>query len=292
MLKDLARELTPPFLWRLASRLKSSSHAQPSASDIQGRLHRLHIERNQTCAPNEIRLRDGLSLRIHPDSREPFEYFCFRDPDMVAELDLFLENSKECKSLLDIGALHGIFALAFAATDPSHHAVAVDASPIAFARLLYNTKKNVLEDRVLPVECALSDSEGWLAMKYEFEHAVVGEVLGANGPALLAEKTTGDLLCSRLGFRPDVIKIDVEGHEVKVLHGLTDVVKGCRPLVFLEVHPSAINFEGEHVEEIIEFFESLEYEAFHPSWGKVEQDRTVKIRSIHRLLYRPKPIAG
>ena len=125
---------------------------------------------------------------------------------MVAELDFFLENVKVCKSLLDVGALHGIFALAFTAVDPSHHAVAVDASPIAFARLLYNTKKNLLEDRVIQVECALSDSEGLLAMTYEWEHLVASNALGDGRSELLVEKTTGDLLCSRLGFRPDVIK--------------------------------------------------------------------------------------
>ena len=79
MLKDFARELTPPLLWRLASRLKPSQNVQLSVPE-KSDLHQLHEKRNQSCADNEIKLREGLSLRIHPELREPFEYFCYRDP--------------------------------------------------------------------------------------------------------------------------------------------------------------------------------------------------------------------
>ena len=67
-----------------------------------------------------------------------------------------------------------------------------------------------------------------------------------------------------------------------MLRGLTEVLKDLRPRVFLEVHPSAIKAGGDRVEEIVELFQSLGYEARHPSWGNVEPEAAVKILSIHR----------
>jgi FkbM family methyltransferase len=46
-----------------------------------------------------------------------------------------------------------------------------------------------------------------------------------------------------LSFAPDVIKIDVEGHEASVLRGLTETLS-ARPLLFLELHPQFLRDHG------------------------------------------------
>jgi FkbM family methyltransferase len=203
-----------------------------------------------------------LNLRVHPGSREAFEHFCFRAPEMVVELDSFIEHTQDKRRLLDIGALHGIFSLVFAANHPEKSVVAVDASPVAFARLLYNIHCNGLS-QITPVECALSESAGTLRMHYEWEHAVAANTEAADSAAHLLSvvRRTGDELCGSLSFEPDVIKMDVEGHEVKVFKGLAKVIERHRPLIFLELHPTRIAEERDDVKDLVRPLLAAGYQA-------------------------------
>jgi len=218
--------------------------------------------RNSHARENELVVRDGLSLRVHPGSREAFEYFCFLAPEMVVELNSFIEHTQNKRRLLDIGALHGIFSLVFAANHPEKKVMAVDASPVAFARLLYNIHCNSLS-QITPVECALSDSAGTLRMHYEWEHAVAAntETAGSAAHLLSVVRRTGDELCASLSFEPDVVKIDVEGHEVKVIKGLTKVIERHRPVIFLELHPTRIAEERDDVNDLVRLLLAGGYKA-------------------------------
>jgi FkbM family methyltransferase len=129
---------------------------------------------------------------------------------MVKEMDLFLELTRNKNTLLDVGALHGVFSLAFTANHPNRTSLAVDASPFAFARLLYNIHSNP-SCRILSSEAALSDHKTFLKMNYEWEHAVASRNQVDN--QLTVQALTGDELCQTKSFFPDVIQIDVEGLE-------------------------------------------------------------------------------
>lgn len=223
-----------------------------------------HERRNAGAEADEIVLRDCTSIRIHPESRFAFEHFCYISPVMTAELDSFIKLTADKTCLMDIGALHGIFCLAFAAGRPGRQAVAVDASSIAFARLLYNVHRNGLLSTVVPVECALSDTSGTLRMHYEWEHAVAANTAateGAEQKSFSVKRRTGDELCQSLSFDPDVVKIDVEGHEVKVVTGLARVIKHNHPLIFLELHPGRIVQEGDNIADLVRLFASEGYRA-------------------------------
>ena len=138
----------------------------------------------------------------------------------------------------------------------------MDASPIAFARLLYNVHKNKLDD-IFPVEVALSDRNGHLSMHYEWEHAVA-DTRTENQPGLLLPAMTGDELCRLHDYAPDVIKIDVEGHELKVLQGLAKTIAFCAPDIFLEIHPSRIAAGGDSLVDLADFFAARGYQAMLP----------------------------
>jgi FkbM family methyltransferase len=146
---------------------------------------------------------------------------------------------------LDVGALHGVFSLAFASD--VKEAVAVDASPIAYARLRHNARVNPTL-RLSTVECALSDHAGSLPMHYEWEHAVAAKT---EEPSISVPCMMGDTLCAEHQFQPDVIKIDVEGHEAKVLRGLDKTLATCHPLLFIELHPELLRQEGDDVGHVI-----------------------------------------
>lgn len=249
-MKRFLHWVLPPILPALGSVISGSFKRR----NIElGKLENEYKVLNSNSELDTIVLRPGLSLRAHPDSIKSFQYFCFNNLRAKQELDSFIELSKTKKCLLDIGALHGIFSLVFAGQDPANRAIALDPSPIAFSKLLYNINKNQFEN-IQPIECAVSDRPGHLSMSYEWEHLV------ASPQALLKiQAKTGDDICNAQNFNPDIIKIDVEGHEIKVLQGLSETLKNHKPTIFLEFHPSRIREGGDDPRFLAELCEELEY---------------------------------
>ncbi|CAN5774390.1 hypothetical protein BH11VER1_BH11VER1_10870 [soil metagenome] len=289
-MKTIIKQFTPPILLSIAKpifhALKKLGHYNPISDITVLTLKLEHDKRNREASADEIVLRNGLNLRIHPDSRNAFEHFCYLSPAMVDEMDSFLEHTKGKNRLLDIGALHGIFSLVFTKNFPEKKALAVDASPIAFARLLYNIHKNSLTN-VSPSECALSETAGTLLMHYEWEHAVAAETASLNKNYLSVVMKTGDDLCEACAFAPDVIKIDVEGHEVKVVKGLLKVIELTRPLIFLELHPNRISQEQDTIEELLHIFVANRYQASLVGGEAISMQEIVKLKSDQRLLLTP-----
>jgi FkbM family methyltransferase len=61
-----------------------------------------------------------------------------------------------------------------------------------------------------------------------------------NDDAILVSTTTLDAAVERLGISPDVIKIDVEGAELRVLKGAKDVLTRDQPSLLLSVHSAQL----------------------------------------------------
>ena len=84
----------------------------------------------------------------------------------------------------------------------------------------------------------------------------------ALGGAIGACLRHGAGLLAARHLAPDLIKIDVEGAEVRVLQGACEIMRRYRPVVFLSVHPDRIEAMGSSVEELGALIESLGYRAF------------------------------
>jgi FkbM family methyltransferase len=213
---------------------------------------------NRGAAGDEIVLRPGLRLRIDPRSRAPFEHFCFRSLEMAGELDAFVRQMRGRSRLLDVGACHGIFALAFVQGRPAARALAVEPSPTAFEILAGNAARNGLAN-VEPVQAALGAGPGSIRMRANWHHL---EALGegeSDAGAIAVPVSSLDDLCAERRFRPDLVKIDVEGFEHAVLRGALGVLGRERPLLFLEVHPERLEELGSSAAEVAALLASLGY---------------------------------
>ncbi len=135
----------------------------------------------------------------------------------------------------------------------------------------------------MPVECAVSDRNGHLTKHYEGEHAVAA---GSRESDRTIEVTmeTGDELCRKNGFEPDVIKIDVEGHEMKVFRGLTQTIRRHKPTIFLEVHPSTIAEEGDRMEVLAESIGQCGYRVRTVSGEPFSLSRLATLKHDERLM--------
>jgi FkbM family methyltransferase len=238
---------------------------------------------NQDAGPDEITLRPGLRLRIDPRSREPFEHFCFRSLEMSRELDAFLRERAASRRFLDVGACHGVFALAFAQSRPDALALALDPSPIAIAILAGNIEQNGLAN-VLPRQVAAGATPGSVRMRQVWHHLEAdpqGEIEVPIEPL--------DALCAALGFVPDLMKIDVEGYELAVLEGARETLARHRPRIFLELHPDRLRELGGSVAEVVALLSGLGYR-FATLEGRPLPAAAVAARaSVSRLLCHPVP---
>jgi FkbM family methyltransferase len=283
--------LLPPLvlIWlKVLLKYARASRSRLKPADENTNVLRVaHDNLNQNVVLPEIVLRKDLRFRLHPESIEPFLAFCYTYPPMVEEMSEFLKLTADKLRLLDVGALHGVFSLAFVAGNPARQAVAVDASPIAFARLLYNIHHNA-SGKVVPVECALSSQTGTVQMHYEWEHAVAAGTNGTDGVGVMKMACKrGDELCGSLAYAPDVIKIDVEGHEIKVLKGLEATILASAPLIFLEIHPLRIKQEQDSIETLLKMLERWRYEARFLDGRRAETDDLVHLQADERVVLQP-----
>jgi FkbM family methyltransferase len=253
----------------------------------QWRMKALYEQRNADLGSDEIAIRDGIRLKVHPESRYSFEEFSYGSPEMVDELDAFIAKTSNKRRLLDVGALHGVFSLVFATRDPAKEALAVDASPIAFAKLLYNIHKNEASN-VTAWECALSSEAGFLEMHYDWEHAVAGGATADERP-LRVESQTGDALCAAHSFAPDVMKIDVEGHELRVVEGLRATIAENRPLIFLELHPAMMraNEANGRPADLVRVLAELGYPNAELGGSTVSIEKLAEFDGIERMVLSP-----
>lgn len=214
-------------------------------------LRRRFRRLNRGAVANTLTLRKGFTVLVQAPAREGFEAYCWWWPEMVKELDYFLDLSRTRRVLLDIGALHGIFSLAFAYERPEVMAVAIDPSPEACAIVAAHAAANRLSN-IAVVNRALGDRVMTLDMVPHAHHLEVLAAGAVDGRKVLnIPVTTVDLLSDEMAIHPDIVKIDVEGYELHVLQGATRVLSTDRPDIMLELHPDRLRAYGGSVSELI-----------------------------------------
>lgn len=169
----------------------------------------------------------GVSVAIRTDTRE--NYLRAGTEGEAAIQETFVDAVRPGDVVWDVGANIGTYALL--AAQAGAEVVAFEPGPRARGDLVANAQLNDLDDAVNSTPYALSDYDG------------EGMLLpsGMTGTReLRPEADTGDAVPVRSGdglsvATPDVLKVDVEGHELHVLRGMTEALEGVRFAV-VETH--------------------------------------------------------
>ena len=149
------------------------------------------------------------------------------EPELGAFLDLAAPGRRV---VYDIGANWGHFAIHFATCTGFAGAVhAFEAAPDTAALLRRVIEAAGLGDRVTVHGFGLSASDGALPMVGGGHTSLARLVPGARGRAVAVKRLDGLELPP-----PDIVKIDVEGHEGEVLAGAAETIGRALPLIVLE----------------------------------------------------------
>ncbi|MFD7443123.1 FkbM family methyltransferase [Streptomyces sp. NPDC059909] len=200
------------------------------------------------CVPNEVWKRlhpTGVWTLRAPDGSS-FRYASDIDDILARSLiwtnmrhweetthPVIFDLARRARGFVDVGAFSGIYTLLACQANERLRAVAVEPNPNSMRKLRRNIEVNHLQDRVVLVEKALSNAHG---------RARLGIPADTTAASLLAEEPadrtveveviTGDDAVGDLAV--DLVKIDVEGLEPEVLHGMSRTISAHRPTIIAE----------------------------------------------------------
>ncbi len=165
-------------------------------------------------------------------------------------------------AIADVGAFFGFYTFAFAKrVGPTGKVVAFEPDPAnaAFLRDIVKRYKIGLKPQI--VGSAVGDTKGIL--KFDAQGSSTSGVISRGIPKGAAREVECVSLDEFFADKKlDIIKIDVEGYEEKVLLGAMDILRrksGCPRAIFIEAHPYAWNNYGTTDKAIIAILRDAGY---------------------------------
>ncbi len=160
---------------------------------------------------------------------------------------------------VDVGAHVGFFTERFARwVGEAGHVVAIEPEPINYGRLCRRLERTRLVDRVTPLNLAATEASGSFRLRVDPTHPGDHQ-LAADGLAVAGE--TLDRILARECWPPvTMIKLDIQGAEVRALAGAAETIDRLRPTLLVEVDESRLRRQGSSAGELFETLAANGYE--------------------------------
>jgi FkbM family methyltransferase len=220
----------------------------------------------------EVKVND-LNVRFH--TRDEYSNGWFFPRYAGGELhertvtEMLLKSVEGAQCFVDVGANLGWYTCLASKHMPEGKVYGFEMDDLNYALLLKNIAINNLNN-VEAYNIAVSDLSSGV-VSYKREHNSPSPVFSLYTGDTDQENTANLISVSAItldGFfenkrpMPDVIKIDVEGAEMKVLRGMKRVMTECRPTLFLEIHTLDLPAFDSSYADILSLLFEYGYETF------------------------------
>ena len=156
---------------------------------------------------------------------------------------------KENQTVIDVGAQYGDYAILCSKVYKAK-VYTFEPLPENFKEILENIKLNGLnEQQIQAFNVALGNKNKTEMISYSGEMA---NNIGKGKKAEVAFKTLDSY-----NFKPDLMKIDVEGFELEVLEGAVETIKKYHPKIIIETHSRGLE------EKTKQFLSAFNYAVKH-----------------------------
>lgn len=219
---------------------------------------------------------DGLKMRIYPGNEVYRAMFVkgIYDPNFSIAINSSLNKGG---TFIDVGANIGNFSLlASKAVGTTGHVIAIEPSSRDYDRLVDNIRLNQLENVIAPYKFAVSDRTGEKATlqianeersalnTFAPEFSVKG-ITKVNTEEV--ETSTLDSFVERSGLSNiEAVKMDIEGSELKALHGAINTITKFRPVMMIGVNEVSLKASGTTRAEVQKFMQDHRYRMYKVSY--------------------------
>ncbi len=189
---------------------------------VRARLH------DKMLPQETVEISGGTHLKLYVPDRTCI-YWVKDGPESEPATNAWIRSFSKDDTFLDVGANIGLYSLMAAANGVSR-VYAIEPNPFSYAVLVRNIAANGLGERIVPLCVAMNEISSSVTFKLGGTHAgTIGNEIATNGG------TDGDLtmttasfslddLCRMQGFSGiNHLKIDVDGLELEILRGATDL---------------------------------------------------------------------
>lgn len=227
-----------------------------------------------------LRLMEREHIRMTVDVSDyvgHYLYFGFRDPGTEQLFALCEEGS----TIIDVGANIGWTCLRMAGKAIRGQVIAFEPDPVNASRCVGNAALNNFSN--LKIETlALGDADGQASMEVRTPANLGGNRISAgSGTTPVTVKRMDHVASVQQLRRVDLIKIDVEGYELKVLKGAEETLKRCRPKLFIEIDDENLRDQGDSARAVITYLRSLGYTSFIDAATGAERHESENFSHCH-----------
>lgn len=187
---------------------------------------------------------------------------------------VFCRLAKSARTVIDVGANTGVYSLLACAVNSEAKVLAFEPVPRIYERLCRNVELNNFTSRCKVTNAAVSDYAGSAKFHVPCDGLPCSASLhtdgfrNVEGTLIDVPVTTLDVAGDDTG-QVDLVKIDVEGFEDKVLLGMPKILEASKPALIIECNPDG------PIQAVQTILKDKGYEFFQPRDG-----RNVPMRDI------------
>jgi FkbM family methyltransferase len=208
--------------------------------------------------------REGVNYFLDiSDTVDWYIYFGFKE----ASREKLFSLVKKSDVVIDIGANVGNVSLGFSKlVGETGKIYSFEPDPLNFKRFKKNVDLNHFKN-IETLNFGLGNKKGSFSIVVHDELNRGMNRLVENAPSentvLCEVLVLDDFISQNKVNKVDLIKIDVEGFEKKVLEGAYETLKFQRPILFIELDDNNLKDQGSSARDLIKYLEELKYRMVH-----------------------------
>jgi FkbM family methyltransferase len=227
--------------------------------------------RGKTRLSGYLRSVFGVALQGETVERRDGLWWCLDRGDYMCQ-DLYWSSANDRAEIrhalrsmpaggvmLDVGANYGYYSITIASRLRQNCTIyAFEPNGVMFERLRKNVELNGAS-AVTAYQVGLSDQEGSAAIVQVCGHSGAAYLRPGDGVAV----TSLDRFCEGTSVdRLDLVKIDAEGAELRILRGGRGTLDRFRPALLLELNTPTLKRENASPVDVLALLRSLEYRVY------------------------------